>query len=353
MSIVPIPGVSAPLAGRQPGRSGRLGGAVVTYHGALGQLKCCIPISASQQPVLRTSALSKGKRRVVLSRYMLDYTKKRTPALLDGQGIPLFDPTSVRLTGGPLYHPILIIQYGLASHDRALDGDREAEATFFKCARWIEEHASEEPLGRFVVWPYAFPLRTPSVRPPWISGMAQGQALSLLTRAYLKTQSSRTADVVHRAARSFCYSIREGGVVSEFSSGAFFIEEVAHAPAIHILNGCLFGLFGLYEYLRVFDDAELQPVLEKCLQGVDEVLPLFDMGWWSRYSLGVRWHIAPPYYHAVHIRQLKQLAVLLEPAPIRPICPALGRLPAILHLAYAKHFAWRSGGECQQGVDGG
>lgn len=251
----------------------------------------------------------------MLSRYIVDYSKKRTAArhgLLDEQGIPLFDPKSFRLEGAPLYHPIVIIQYGLAHHDSALDGDREAEEIFFKCARWIEAHASDEPLGRFVVWPYLFPLRTPPVRPPWISGMAQGQALSLLSRAFLKTQSTRTAEVAHRAARSFCYSIREGGVVSKSRSGAFFIEEVAHAPAIHILNGCLFGLFGLYEYLRVFDDPELLPVLEKCLQGVDEVLPLFDMGWWSRYSLGLRWHLAPPYYHDVHIRQLKHLAVLLN-----------------------------------------
>lgn len=102
------------------------------------------------------------------------------------------------------------------------------------------------------------------------------------------------------------------GVVSEMRSGALFIEEVAHDPAIQVLNGCLYGLFGLYEYVRVFDDAELRPVLAKCVRGVEEALPLFDMGWWSRYSLGLRWHMAPPYYHDVHIRQLEELAVRLE-----------------------------------------
>lgn len=79
----------------------------------------------------------------------------------------------------------------------------------------------------------------------------------------------------------------EGGVVSELRSGALFIEEVAHEPAIQVLNGCLYGLFGLYEYAQVFDDAEMRLVLERCVQGVDEALPLFDMGWWSRYSLGL------------------------------------------------------------------
>ena len=251
----------------------------------------------------------------MLSHYMVDYTKTHIPARfgpLDAQGIPLFDLKFVRLKGLPVHHPIVIIQYGLAHHDRALDGDEEAERVFLNCARWIEEHASEEPLGRFVVWPYTFPLRTPPVKPPWISGMAQGQALSLLARAFQKTQSTRTAEVAHLAARSFCYSIKEGGVVSKSNSGALFIEEIAHPSAIHILNGCLYGLFGLYEYSQVFDDAEVQPVLEECLQGAVEVLPLFDMGWWSRYSLGVRWNMAPPHYHDVHIRQLRLLAALLN-----------------------------------------
>ena len=252
-----------------------------------------------------------------MSRYIEDYTETHIPSPygpLDAEGIPLWDPRSFRLKGEPLYHPIVIIQYGLANHDRAMHGkgDREAEARFFECAQWTEEHAVDDPLGRFVTWPYSFPLRTPPVKPPWVSGMAQGQALSLLARLFVKTHSPRTADVARQAARSFCYSIPEGGVVSELRSGAFFIEEVAHEPAIQVLNGCLYGLFGLYEHLQVFDDPELQPVLEKCVAGVDELLPLFDMGWWSRYSLGVRWHMAPPYYHNVHIHQLRRLSMLLN-----------------------------------------
>ena len=91
-----------------------------------------------------------------------------------------------------------------------------------------------------------------------------------------------------------------------------FIEEVAAAPKLHILNGALYGLFGLHEYLQSFDDPELQPVFEKCTEGIDEALPFFDMGWWSRYSLGLRWHVASEYYHGVHIRLLANLARELD-----------------------------------------
>jgi hypothetical protein len=231
---------------------------------------------------------------------------------LDGQGIPLWDPRSFRLAGPPLYHPTVIIQYGLAHHDRAVDGDSSAEEVFLRCARWVEDHAIGEPRGRFVVWPFPFPLRTPRIAPNWISGMTQGQALSLLTRAFAMTGAARTAEIAHRAARSFCFSVEEGGVVSQSRSGSMFIEEVAAAPKLHILNGALYGLFGLHEYLQSFDDPELQPVFEKCTEGIDEALPFFDMGWWSRYSLGLRWHVASEYYHGVHIRLLANLARELD-----------------------------------------
>jgi hypothetical protein len=231
---------------------------------------------------------------------------------VDGMGIPLWDPRRFRLKGGPLYHPTIIAQMGLASFDRVLNGDPQAEDTFLRTARWIEDHGTADRDGRFLIWPCAFPLRTPPVPAPWISGMTQGQILSLLTRLYQRTGSPHTAEVARLGARSFCYPVEEGGVVSEMRSGALFIEEVAAEPAIQVLNGCLYGLFGLYEYVQVFDDREVREALARCVRGVEEALPLFDMGWWSRYSLGLRWHAAPFYYHDVHIEQLRHLAVLLD-----------------------------------------
>ena len=249
------------------------------------------------------------------SHYMVDFTETHSvnrfgPA--DGMGIPLWDPKRFRLKGGPLYHPTIIAQVGLASFDRMLNGEREAEDTFLRTAGWIEDHGTEARDHRFLMWPCAFPLRTPPVAAPWISGMTQGQILSLLTRLYKQTESPHTEEVARRAARSFCYPVEDGGVVSEMRSGALFIEEVAAEPVIQVLNGCLYGLFGLYEYTQVFEDTEVREVLARCVQGVEESLSLFDMGWWSRYSLGLRWHVAPFYYHDVHIEQLRYLAVLLD-----------------------------------------
>jgi heparosan-N-sulfate-glucuronate 5-epimerase len=246
----------------------------------------------------------------MLSRYIVDYTKtKISPRFgpLDATGIPLFDPKFVRLKGKPVYHPIVIIQYGLANHDLALEGNKEAENIFLNCASWLTDHVVEEPEKRFMVWYYPFRMLTPPVSPPWVSGMAQGQALSLLARAYQITGSSHIAQIAHGAAGSFRYELQDGGILSKTAKGDYFIEELAYQPAIHILNGSLYAVFGLYEYLTVFPNAILETILEKCIRGIEEVLPAFDLGWWSRYSLGIRLNLATFYYHDIHIILLRHL----------------------------------------------
>jgi len=74
----------------------------------------------------------------------------------------------------------------------------------------------------------------------------------------------------------------------------------------------LYDLLGVYEYVTVFEDAELKTVLELCLSGVEEFLPAYDIGWWSRYSLGIRSHMASFSYHHTHVRQLRWLAKLFN-----------------------------------------
>jgi hypothetical protein len=142
--------------------------------------------------------------------------------------------------------------------------------------------------------------------------MAQGEALAVLARAFQITASQRYATVARAAARGFLYDVSDGGLVTHDLAGNCFIEEIAVDPAIHVLNGCLFGFVGLFEYNQVFPDPAIADALKACERGIDRLLPAFDTGHWSRYSLGVRWNIATPFYHRVHIRQLEYLGHLLD-----------------------------------------
>jgi hypothetical protein len=247
-------------------------------------------------------------------KYIEDFTN-RIPArygLLDNEGIPLFDLKRLRLPSKLVYHPIKIIQYGLGNYQLSMDGSQTSETNFWRCTQWVEKNITPEPQGRFGGLYYSFPLLSMKVSPPWLSGMAQGQALSLLTRAYRLKPTVATAAAARSVAQSFLYTIEEGGILQPTPAGYLFIEEVAWKPTDHILNGALYALFGLYEYLNCFDDAYLLPQYEKCLAGIREMLPQFDLGWWSCYSLGVRRNLATLYYHDVHILLLNRLGSLLQ-----------------------------------------
>jgi hypothetical protein len=243
-----------------------------------------------------------------------DFTRRKVPHRepFDDSGIPLRDARKLRLSGPPVYHPVIVAQYALAQYNLALDGDSEAKDIFMRCARWLEDNAVEEPGRRFLVWRYNFPLWTVSVPAGWISGMAQAEGLSVLARSFSKTGSPRTAEVAERVAKCFLYAVEEGGVIFRFSSKACFVEELAYPPFIHILNGCQIALIGLLEYLSLFPDRKLQEVLDTCVRGVEELLPQFDTGYWSLYSLGYRWNLASRHYHHVHVRLFKQLGAVLN-----------------------------------------
>jgi hypothetical protein len=142
--------------------------------------------------------------------------------------------------------------------------------------------------------------------------MAQGEGLSVLARSFHKTGSSRTAEVAEGVARSFLYSVNEGGVISRLSAGRCFIEEIAHPPILHILNGCQVALIGLFEYVKAFKDPKLEATLEAGIHGLGDLLSRFDTGYWSLYSLGIRWHLASRHYHRVHVRLFRDLGNLLN-----------------------------------------
>jgi heparosan-N-sulfate-glucuronate 5-epimerase len=227
------------------------------------------------------------------------------PGPIDSNGIPLVIVHRHPRGRPPVYHPVAIFQYALANYNLALAGNAQAGDAFTRCVRWTEESAVEGSNRRFLVWLYTVPIWTPRVRRPWISGMAQGQALSVLARAFLQTGSSRTAEVAQRAAQSFAHTVTEGGVIVRTAKGGVFVEEIAAYPTLHILNGCLTGLIGLFEYLRVFPDPQLRAIFDAALDTAESWLPAYDTGFWSRYSLGVRWNLASVHYHRVHIGQLR------------------------------------------------
>lgn len=260
--------------------------------------------------------------------------------VFDREGVPL------RRLGPPFgdeYAPVDIAQYALGCLER--HGNTHVESyreRFVALARWFVHHADLLPNGAAVWW-YRTPLPKWNARAPWISAMAQGQAISVLLRAHEIAGDAMFLERAIQARQTFRLSIRDGGVASQIAGTGWFYEEVAVEPPAHILNGMIYAMWALHEFSSVTKEADAQREFEAAIAVLASLLTRYDAGYWSRYSLFYPNQIASRFYHGLHVRQLSALHALTKEATIgetvtrwngylaSPVCVARA---AITHRAF-------------------
>ncbi len=230
------------------------------------------------------------------------------------------------------------------------------------CADWLVENLVENQQGvkvwmhRFD-WPY-FQL----LKAPWYSGLAQGQGISLLLRVWRLTGDERYLDAAVNAFEAMTIPTTDGGVQFVDEDGDVWLEEYITAPPTHILNGFIWGLWGVRDLVvsreslvgsgegeekgRVVSRQPLagsggmgvpasrfalsraggrresgvgsplaqgigatgaEDLWQRCVRTLEHNLARFDSGFWSLYDLapvGIK-NPASPFYHRLHIVQLR------------------------------------------------
>ena len=192
-------------------------------------------------------------------------------------------------------------------------------APFYYAANWLVLHQDERG-----GWPINVRRRInkhlPELAPGWYSAMAQGQAMSLLVRAYVRTQNSKYLDAALRATELLAVPSDEGGVRAQFADKFAWYEEYPTQPGSFVLNGFIYSLIGLYDLKTIAPasrSAQAQALLKDGMTSLVTLLPLFDTGSGSTYDLRhVGLHSAPNLarwdYHATHINQLLLLATIVD-----------------------------------------
>jgi hypothetical protein len=212
------------------------------------------------------------------------------------------------------YHPVRIAQYGLHRHARWRDSRSAADRQAFVAqADWLAQNQRVHQ-GVAGCYPYDFPNPRFNAAAGWISAMAQGEAISLLLRAFASERDQTYFTAALRAAEPFRFDLANGGVVFRTALGDTFLEEVAALPAAHILNGHIYSLWGLLELRGVYHEPWLDELARAALRTLRCRLKLYDSGFWSYYSLAGTPHgfrnVALLKYHLFHIAQLRVTAVL-------------------------------------------
>jgi hypothetical protein len=239
--------------------------------------------------------------------YMLFAEKADYKGAYDFSGVPQLNYHG-RI--GLQYNPIAIAQYGLGNYNlfrRTADTVRRMK--FLLAADWLSSHLEQNPQG-LAVWNHHFDWEyRDTLRAPWYSALAQGQGISVLVRAHKETRDVRYIDAAQRALAVFFQPMSEGGVAFTDESGDLWFEEYVVSPPTHILNGFIWAAWGIYDYVLATEHPAARELFAQAVRTLLHNLDRYDLGFWSLYEQsGTRLPmVASPFYHQLHIVQLRVL----------------------------------------------
>jgi len=223
----------------------------------------------------------------------------------DASGIPLLDYHG-RI--GLQYNPIAIAQWGLGNYNAFLRRkDKQFRRKFLLASQWLCARLQQNPSGVWV-WNHDFDWEYRTLlKAPWYSGLAQGQGISLLVRAWRETSEAAYSHSAKLAFQTFYKTTSEGGISFTDQAGDLWFEEYIVTPPTHILNGFIWAAWGVYDYFLATRDLRAEQLFAAAVETLRNNLRHYDLGFWSLYEQsGTRLPmLASRFYHRLHIAQLR------------------------------------------------
>jgi hypothetical protein len=131
-----------------------------------------------------------------------------------------------------------------------------------------------------VAWEYMF--QFDGGLPPWTSGLSQGTALQAFSRGWSRLHTAAYLTFAQQALGVFQRPPPEGVRVST-PAGAEYAE-YTYAPSLHILNGFVQAVVGLYDYTQITQDPLGEQLFEAGDAEARAEVPHYDTGGWSLYD---------------------------------------------------------------------
>jgi hypothetical protein len=186
----------------------------------------------------------------------------------------------------PYWNPATLSHYALTHHGRMVLGKSgDAQTLFLKAADKLIE--LQLPNGGFPYPP--LPHREFKLPNGWISGMAQGNAMSVFYRAWLTTKDRRYLKAGSLAYACLMTPIRKGGAATSLAdlnrslSSYPFLAEYPTTPVDYTLNGYMFALLGLYDWSHLSKSAGV--AFKQNMKTLERLLSYYDIDGFSIYDL--------------------------------------------------------------------
>jgi len=157
--------------------------------------------------------------------------------------------------------------------------------------------ARGEPKEGRLLWSYPFPFGRG--QPPWRSGMAQAVAAQALARV-----GQALGDQALLAAADQAYAAIPGRLVRALPAGPWI--KLYSFDAAPVLNAQLQAVISIGDYAQISQNTGAAGLAAQLQAAAAALLPKFDTGYWSLYSLDGK--ESPLSYHDYVVSLLKRLA---------------------------------------------
>jgi hypothetical protein len=215
----------------------------------------------------------------------------------DENGLPLN-----RLYNGDLGHfTTTMCSYCFGNWELFLEtGDKKYAEPIIKTAEYFYKNHVYQPAGFATVLWYLDKSETAGK----VCGMDQGEAISVLARAYCLTNDEKYLRLAADIAKTFRFGEEDNGVTKNIpgTNDPWYLE-----GSRFILNGHVYSVIGLWELWRVTGEPEHKELFETGHRSVCNNIQRFDVGFWSIYMLDAPDYNASIMYHNLHICQLRIL----------------------------------------------
>lgn len=216
-------------------------------------------------------------------------------ANFDDNGIPYCIEGDIKK-----YYIVTIIQYALICYEfivkeQYVDGYKKK---FLKCIAWLENKKE------IFKDSYVFMSEENNhygLKKGWVSGMYQGQAISLYLRAYQLTGDYSYLSTAEGIFNSFKYDYADGGFKRIDDKGYLWFEEYPTAKPSYVLNGFVYAMFGLLDLYRVTGNIDAKVMWDECVRTVENNLYKYDVWYWSIYDQLKKELVSYYYQKNVHI----------------------------------------------------
>ncbi|MDF1694759.1 MAG: D-glucuronyl C5-epimerase family protein [Saprospiraceae bacterium] len=138
------------------------------------------------------------------------------------------------------------------------------------------------------------------------SGIVQGKMASLCIRCYNRRNNKKYLNWAKKSLISAWSPISEGGLNRTIENQMNWVEEYPSPKPSMVLNGFLFYIIGLAEYLCFDSDKEIVHIFESCLVTVLAWMPKYKLDNGLLYSM-YRWNLCNVHYTGIMKYQFDHL----------------------------------------------